>query len=87
VLDYLAPFVDPVRSERFHFTRGWLQRQAGRIGDRRGSDFNTGRWLNLPPDYLLIHRVTLGTISVLCQLDAEVPAAKIVRQWQPGFAE
>jgi predicted unusual protein kinase regulating ubiquinone biosynthesis (AarF/ABC1/UbiB family) len=87
LLDYLAPFVEPVRSERFRFTRGWLQGQAGRIGDRRGSDFHTGRWLNLPPDYLLIHRVTLGTISVLCQLDAEVAAAEIVTQWQPGFAE
>jgi hypothetical protein len=27
VLDYLAPFTEPLRTEQFHFTRRWLQRQ------------------------------------------------------------
>jgi predicted unusual protein kinase regulating ubiquinone biosynthesis (AarF/ABC1/UbiB family) len=85
-LDYLAPFTDSLRDERFHFTRRWLQRQAGRVGDTRGQDFRTGRSLNLPPQYLLIHRVTLGATGILCQLDAELPARAIVMRWQPGFA-
>ncbi|GGP45370.1 ABC1 kinase family protein [Saccharothrix coeruleofusca] len=85
VLAYLGPFVEPLRTERFHFTRRWLQSQAERVGDLRSPDSQTGRSLNLPPQYLLIHRVTLGATGILCQLDAEVPARAIVAKWQPGF--
>ena len=85
VLAYLGPFVDPLRTEKFHFTRRWLQRQAERVGDLRSPDFRTGRSLNLPPDYLLIHRVTLGATGILCQLDAKIAAREIISQWQPGF--
>lgn len=84
---YLGPFVDPVREETFHFTRSWLQSQAERVGDLRSPDFRTGRSLNLPPDYLLLHRVTLGTTGILCQLDAEVACRAIISRWQPGFDE
>ncbi|MCU1688749.1 MAG: transporter ATP-binding protein, partial [Jatrophihabitantaceae bacterium] len=42
--------------------------------------------LNLPPSYLLIHRVTLGSIGVLCQLGASAGYRGIVERWQPGFA-
>ncbi|MCA1192242.1 AarF/ABC1/UbiB kinase family protein [Saccharopolyspora sp. 6V] len=87
VLAYLGPFVDPVREERFHFTRSWMQQQAERVGDLRSPDFRTGRALNLPPDYLLIHRVTLGATGILCQLDAEFAARAIIDRWQPGFAD
>ncbi|GAA4841843.1 ABC1 kinase family protein [Saccharopolyspora rosea] len=84
---YLAPFVDPARTEKFHFTRAWLQQQAERVGDLRSPDFRTARLLNLPPDYLLIHRVTLGATGILCQLDAEVAARDIIARWQPGFGD
>lgn len=87
VLGYLAPFTDPLRTEVFHYTRRWLQRQAGRVGDTRGQDFRTGRSLNLPPQYLLIHRVTAGATGILCQLDAHVAIRAIVEKWQPGFTE
>ncbi|GAB2661007.1 AarF/ABC1/UbiB kinase family protein [Saccharopolyspora gloriosae] len=87
VLAYLGPFVDPVREPRFHFSRSWMQRQAERVGDLRSPDFRTGRALNLPPDYLLIHRVTLGATGILCQLDAEFEAQEIIVRWQPGFAD
>jgi hypothetical protein len=43
--------------------------------------------LNLPPSYLLIHRVTLGSIGVLCQLEAKAPYRRILQRWLPGFAE
>jgi predicted unusual protein kinase regulating ubiquinone biosynthesis (AarF/ABC1/UbiB family) len=85
VLNYLGPFVEPLRTERFKFTRKWLQGQAERVGDLRKPDSRTGRSLNLPPQYLLIHRVTLGATGILCQLDAEVAARSIVARWQPGF--
>ncbi|GAA1311620.1 ABC1 kinase family protein [Saccharothrix xinjiangensis] len=87
VLNYLAPFVEPLRVETFHFTRRWLQLQAERVGDLRSPDMQTGRSLNLPPQYLLIHRVTLGATGILCQLDAKVQARAIVSRWQPGFAD
>ncbi|WP_309116526.1 AarF/UbiB family protein [Saccharothrix sp.] len=87
VLNYLGPFVEPLRTETFHFTRKWLQKQAERVGDLRSPDSQTGRSLNLPPQYLLIHRVTLGATGILCQLDAHVPAREIVERWQPGFAD
>ncbi|MGH3846348.1 MAG: ABC1 kinase family protein [Pseudonocardiaceae bacterium] len=86
VLAYLSPFADPVRTETFHFTRAWMQAQAERVGDFSGPGFQTARALNLPPSYLLIHRVSTGTFGVLCQLDATVPLRAITQRWQPGFA-
>jgi predicted unusual protein kinase regulating ubiquinone biosynthesis (AarF/ABC1/UbiB family) len=86
VLAYLSPFTEPLATPTFRFTRRWMQRQAGRVGDSRGSDFHVGRSLNLPPEYLMIHRVTAGSTGILCQLDAEIPARGIVERWQPGFA-
>ncbi|HVV14435.1 AarF/ABC1/UbiB kinase family protein [Amycolatopsis sp.] len=87
VLAYLAPFTEPLATETFHFTRRWMQRQAMRVGDSRGQDFRIGRSLNLPPEYLMIHRVTAGSTGILCQLGAEIPARAIVERWQPGFAD
>lgn len=87
VLEYLSPFVEPMRVERFHFTRAWIQGQAQRFGDARGPEIELARSLNLPAEYLLIHRVTMGSIAILCQLDAELAFWDIVRTWQPGVAE
>jgi hypothetical protein len=86
VLDYLDPMLEPVRAETFHFTRGWLRREAARVADPRSPATQLGRQLNLPPTYLLIHRVTLGGIGVLCQLDAEGPFRAEMERWLPGFA-
>ena len=41
--------------------------------------------LNLPPAYLLIHRVTLSTIGVLCQLGATVRLRDELEDWLPEF--
>ncbi|MGH4016859.1 MAG: ABC1 kinase family protein [Pseudonocardiaceae bacterium] len=86
VMAYLSPFADPVRTETFHFTRAWMQGQAERVGGFGSPDFRTGRALNLPPNYLLIHRVSSGTFGVMCQLDATIPLRGIAERWQPGFA-
>jgi predicted unusual protein kinase regulating ubiquinone biosynthesis (AarF/ABC1/UbiB family) len=86
VLDYLLPFLAPVSVPRFQFTRRWMQEQAARIGDPRSDASRLGRQLNLPPAYLLIHRVTIGSIGVLCQLDAEAPYRAVCEEWLPGFA-
>nr|WP_199434289.1 AarF/ABC1/UbiB kinase family protein [Qaidamihabitans albus] len=86
VYTYLLPLIAPLTSDRFHFTRRWAQKQALRMGDTRNQDFHTGRSLNLPPNWLLIHRVTAGAVGILCQLDAELALRSIVERWQPGFA-
>jgi hypothetical protein len=44
-----------------------------------------GKQLNLPPSYLLIHRVTLSTVGVLCQLNATVRLRAELQAWLPGF--
>ena len=86
VLDFLLPFLGPVSAPTFQFNRAWMQEQANRIGDPRSDASRLGRQLNLPPAYLLIHRVTMGSIGVLCQLDAEAPYRGVCEEWLPGFA-
>lgn len=86
VLDYLRPIIEPARMEEFVFGRAWMRTQAARIADPRSPAHQLGRQLNLPPAYLLIHRVTLSTIGVLCQLDASVRMRDELIDWLPGFA-
>ncbi|WP_329220843.1 AarF/ABC1/UbiB kinase family protein [Streptomyces sp. NBC_01485] len=85
VLDYLLPIIEPAAVEEFTFTRGWMRSQAARIADPRSPAHQLGKQLNLPPAYLLIHRVTLSTIGVLCQLGATVRLREELEEWLPGF--
>ena len=85
VLNYLDPFVEPARHETFHFSRAWMRGQFSRMNDMKSPDFSMGLKLNLPPSYALIHRVWLGSIGVLCQLDATVPMRSELEQWVPDF--
>ena len=87
LLDYLDPFVEPARHTHFRYSREWLQGQFRRLNDPRNPDFAVGLKINLPPSYLLIHRVWLGSIGVLCQLDADVPARSELETWVPGFSD
>nr|WSZ98364.1 AarF/ABC1/UbiB kinase family protein [Streptomyces sp. NBC_00857] len=87
VQDYLLPIIEPAAVEEFTFTRGWMRDQAARIADPRSPAHQLGRQLNLPPAYLLIHRVTLSTIGVLCQLSATVRLRDELEAWLPGFLE
>ncbi|WP_438303242.1 ABC1 kinase family protein [Streptomyces sp. HUAS TT11] len=85
VLDYLLPIIEPAQADEFTFTRGWMRSQAARIADPRSPAHQLGKRLNLPPAYLLIHRVTLSTIGVLCQLGATVRLRDELEKWLPGF--
>ncbi|MCW2820044.1 MAG: hypothetical protein JWR42_2831, partial [Marmoricola sp.] len=60
LLDYLSPFVEPTKVERFRFSREWMQSQFQRINDPRSPSYTVALKLNLPPSYLLIHRTWLG---------------------------
>ncbi|WP_411071938.1 ABC1 kinase family protein [Streptomyces sp. cmx-4-25] len=87
VLEYLVPIIEPAEAETFVFTRSWMRAQAARIADPRSPAHQLGKQLNLPPSYLLIHRVTLSTIGVLCQLNAAVRLRDELSEWLPGFAQ
>jgi len=80
---FLAPLADPSRSESFGFSREWMRSEAARVTDLRGT--NVARQLNLPPSYILIHRVSTAGIGVLCQLEASGPFRSEVLRWMPGY--
>jgi predicted unusual protein kinase regulating ubiquinone biosynthesis (AarF/ABC1/UbiB family) len=85
--DYLGPFVEPALTETFAFSRAWMREQFQRIQDPRQPGSTLALRLNLPPSYLLIHRVWVGSIGVLCQLEAELPFRAMLTEALPGFAE
>ena len=87
LLSYLMPFVEPSIPEHFAFSRAWMRGQFTRINDVRNPDFMVGLKINLPPSYALIHRVWLGGIGVLSQLEADVPIRGEIERWVPGFAD
>jgi predicted unusual protein kinase regulating ubiquinone biosynthesis (AarF/ABC1/UbiB family) len=82
---YLAPLAEPSRLERFKFSRAWLRGEATRVTDPRAS--NMTRQLNLPPSYLLIHRVSTAGMGVLCQLESEGPYRAEMIRWMPGYSD
>jgi len=82
---FLAPLAEPSQVESFKFSREWLRGQATRVTDMRSA--NVGRRLNLPPSYVLIHRVSTAGIGVLCQLECEGPFRAEVLGWMPGYGE
>ncbi|WP_107771209.1 ABC1 kinase family protein [Nocardioides sediminis] len=86
VLDYLSPFIEPARVERFRFTREWMRGQFERINNPRDPAFTMATKLNLPTSYLLIHRTWLGGLGLLSQLEAEAPFRAIMTEHLPGFA-
>jgi predicted unusual protein kinase regulating ubiquinone biosynthesis (AarF/ABC1/UbiB family) len=86
VFDYLNPFVEPTRVERFRFTREWMSEQFMRIKNPRSPSYTIATKINLPPSYLLIHRTWLGGIGLLSQLEAEAPFKAILEESLPGFA-
>ncbi len=83
VLDYLLPLVEPLRTDYFSYSRDWLRTQSVRVGDPRNPTAKIGFQLNLPPEYVLIHRVTLGTTGIFCQLRAEGNFRDEALSWFP----
>jgi predicted unusual protein kinase regulating ubiquinone biosynthesis (AarF/ABC1/UbiB family) len=82
---FLAPLAEPSRVQTFKFSRQWLRGEAARVTDPRSSSL--ARRLNLPPSYVLIHRVSTAGIGVLCQLESEGPFRAEVIKWIPGYHE
>ncbi len=87
LMDYLSPFAEPARAEKFQFSRAWMRAQANRTGDFRSPSASMALKINLPPSYLLIHRVWIGGIAVLSQLEAEAPFRAVLEEFLPGFTD
>ena len=82
---FLLPLAEPSRAESFRFSREWLRSETMQASALRSS--SVLRRLNLPPSYVLIHRVLASGMGVLCQLECEVPFRAEVLRWMPGYAD
>ena len=82
---FLAPLAEPSRAESFRFSREWLRTETAQASALRSS--SVLRRLNLPPSYVLIHRVLASGLGVLCQLECEAPFRAEVLRWMPGYAD
>jgi predicted unusual protein kinase regulating ubiquinone biosynthesis (AarF/ABC1/UbiB family) len=82
---FIVPITEPLIEDTFKFSREWLRREFARVTDLRPT--NVVRQLNLPPSYVLIHRVVAAGTGVLCQLEAEGPFRGEALRWVPGFAD
>jgi predicted unusual protein kinase regulating ubiquinone biosynthesis (AarF/ABC1/UbiB family) len=82
---FLAPLAEPSSVETFKFSREWMRAEAERVTDLSATGI--ARKFNLPPSYVLIHRVSTAGIGVLCQLECEGPFRAEVVRWVPGYAD
>jgi predicted unusual protein kinase regulating ubiquinone biosynthesis (AarF/ABC1/UbiB family) len=82
---FLAPMAEPSKTDSFKFNREWLRGEAARVTDMRASSI--ARKFNLPPSYVLIHRVSTAGIGVLCQLECEAELRAEVLRWVPGYLD
>jgi len=84
---YFGPFIEPASEETFTFSRRWMRRQFRRLNDPRGDAQATMLRLNLPPEYMLIHRSWTGAVGVLSQLEVTLPFRQLLIESLPGFAD
>ncbi len=82
---YIGPLAEPVMHETFTFSREWLRGQSQRIAAPGTEGLSTALKLNIPPNYLLIHRVWAGGVGVLSQMGATAHFRQIVADSLPGF--
>ena len=82
---FLAPLAEPSKVECFRFSREWMRGEATRVMDMSAS--NISRKFNVPPSYVLIHRVSTAGIGVLCQLECEGRFRAEVLRWIPGYLD
>ncbi|HEY2078641.1 MAG TPA: AarF/ABC1/UbiB kinase family protein, partial [Streptosporangiaceae bacterium] len=80
---FLAPLAEPSHGDTFAFSREWMRGEAARMTDIRAA--SVARRLNLPPSYVLIHRVSTAGIGVLCQLECTGAFRAEVLRWVPGY--
>jgi len=84
---YVRPFTDPAQTEEFTFSRDWLRGQVTRVSAPTAEGMGMSLRINLPREYVLIHRVAAGGIGVLCQLGATVRVPDVLADSLPGYAD
>ena len=84
---YVRPFTDPAQTEEFTFSREWLRGQVTRVSAPTAEGMGMSLRINLPREYVLIHRVAAGGIGVLCQLGATVRVPDVLAESLPGYAD
>ncbi|WP_435202989.1 ABC1 kinase family protein [Janibacter sp. GS2] len=87
MLAYLLPFVEPLGTPTHAFSREWMRAATKGATDLRAPEFATGLQMNMPREYAMIHRVFLGAIGVLSQLEATVPTRGSMERYLPGFVD
>jgi predicted unusual protein kinase regulating ubiquinone biosynthesis (AarF/ABC1/UbiB family) len=81
----LDPYLQPLRSPAYEFSRAWVQEQTRRAPDPFSAAAKTQRRLTVPPRHLLLQRVAAGLAGVLCSLGATVAVDAELRRWLPGY--
>jgi predicted unusual protein kinase regulating ubiquinone biosynthesis (AarF/ABC1/UbiB family) len=81
----LDPYLQPLRSPAYTFTRAWMQDQTRAASDPFSATSRTQRRLTIPPRHLLLQRVAVGMTGVLCSLGATVAVDAEIRRWLPGY--
>lgn len=87
LLEYLSPFLAPLRDEEFTFTRQWFGALFRHVKDPSNPQWSMGLKLNLPPEYLLIYRVWSGALAMLCQIGGTVPVVDVFSELLPEFSD
>lgn len=85
--DMMRQYVEPIKTEVFHYTRKWLQRMTAVNMDRSVQQIKTARQLDLPAKLAIPLRVIASAVAICAQLDAHVPVRALATELVPGFAE
>ena len=83
---FIGPFLDPARAEEFTFSREWMREQATRVAAPSADGMGMSLRINLPREYVLLHRVWVGGVGVLSQLGTTAPFRAILEESMPGFS-
>jgi predicted unusual protein kinase regulating ubiquinone biosynthesis (AarF/ABC1/UbiB family) len=84
---YIRPFTDPAQTEEFRFSRDWIREQVTRVSAPTAEGMGMALRINLPREYVLLHRVAVGGVGVLGQLGATVRVPDVLAESMPGFAD
>ena len=77
LMQMLDPDDRPYTREEFTFSKEWLQSRSQQFQDPVQALQGASR-LRFPPDYLLEHRAVMGTVALMCGIDATVDFRTVI---------